>query len=109
MKTITEAEFTATFDDVMCEVFELFTAQRLYLEVLTNEKDYVGCVREFKVGELHNLSYVFAYDTMTKKYAFQKHIDDGVATETFYRYDDLAEAKAHAATLLNVELANYNA
>jgi hypothetical protein len=116
MKTITEAEYTATFDDVLAEVFELVVGQSAYLEVLSNETDYVGSLIEYKNQGFHNATCVFElidtgdhHDTgeTRKKYAYQLAVDQGRATQTFFAYESLGEAKRHAMQLLTSELATY--
>jgi hypothetical protein len=116
MKTITEAEYTATFDDVLAEVFELVVGQSAYLEVLSNETDYVGSLITYSNQGFHNATCVFElidtgdhHDTgeTRKKYAYQLAVEQGRATQTFFAYESLGEAKRHAMQLLTKELATY--
>jgi hypothetical protein len=116
MKTITEAEYTATFDDVLSEVFELVVGQSAYLEVLSNETDYVGSLITYSNQGFHNATCVFElidtgdhHDTgeTRKKYAYQLAVDQGRATQAFFAYTSLGEAKRHAMQLLTSELATY--
>lgn len=99
MRTIDQAEFNATLEAVLCETFEFF-AMPYYLEVLSNEKDFVGRVYELPEG-IFNMSCVM--ELVNGVYAFLR---PDVKT-TCYAYDSLDEAKAHAAQLLEESLKRF--
>jgi hypothetical protein len=108
MKIITEAELTSAIEDCLCEVFELVVGQRAYLEVLTNETDYVGTLIEYETDlGFHNATNVFDLDLETRKYAFERAVTAGDAKQSFFAYDSLSDAKAHATALLFAKLDGY--
>ena len=84
------------------EVFEILAASK-YLDVIATNDHGTGRV----VGRLvtfsdrsscYHMSSVYAHDGI--EYGFEKEIREGCATEEFFLYDTLDDARAHAGELL---------
>lgn len=103
---ITEAEYDRRYEGDLREMFEVL-ANGSYLDVLNTQNDdgdhIIGTVVA-TTGDAYfcNMSEVYAYDMTTKSYWFQQAVENGHATETFFRYDTLDDARAHAVELLAV-------
>lgn len=103
---ITEAEYDRAYEGDLREMFEVL-ANSSYLDVLNTQNDdgdhIIGTVVT-ATGQNYfcNMSEVYAYDMTTKRYHFQRAVESGDATETFFRYDTLDDARAHAVELLAV-------
>lgn len=97
---ISKEQFNETFSEVLSEVFE-FYGRPFYLEVLSNERDFVGCLRELH-EDCSNMSEVMEFKD--GRYAFQS---PDVKT-TYFAYDTIADARRHAAHLLNESLQRFS-
>lgn len=96
MREITQEQFNETISSVLCEVFEFF-GQPYYLEVLTNERDFVGRLHECP-DHLLNMSDVM--QLKDGRYAFQSTD----RKPTYFAYDSIADARQHASLLLDESL-----
>lgn len=102
MEIITKAKFEETISCVLREEFEVIGLHSFYLEVLSNEKQFVSKLIQWPVeADVHNASELFAHNE--GKYEFIRLVEKGIATKTYYLYDDLNEAHKHALMLLRGE------
>ncbi|WLR90960.1 hypothetical protein [Shinella zoogloeoides] len=84
------------------EVFELL-ADRRYLDVIATNNHGAGAVTGRLVtfsdrSSCYHMSAVYAHDGL--EYGFEKEIREGCATEQFFLYDTLEDARAHAVEIL---------
>lgn len=99
MAQITTEQHAAAFENAdLGEAFEVFIQQRYYFEVLNLTGGIYATLSEFKVGSFFNASYWFAADEAMKT----QLKTSGELTETFYKFDTMAEAIAFSNELLKI-------
>lgn len=113
---VTEAEIEQAHSADLAEAFELFVQQRFYLDVNTvnghgPDQLYASLIEFSSDAGIFNASHAFdrisnisengnIRHEIAKNYPYRAALENGDATQTFYRYDTLADAMQHAAELL---------
>lgn len=98
MRYISELTYKQLLSEVLGEEFELVAQQRVYLEVTTNELQYMGRIVSFT----DESGFCNAAD-VTKLGAVELAVANGSASVAYVLYDNLFDAQQHALRILQGE------